>query len=247
MDNQRRQQLVEQYEEIALSLLMDDYANEEGARLMKEFEEAQKNGEISEMPAELDEKCRKLIVKTFAKQERRVRLTRFGKTVAKAAVIVLVALGLLTTTVMSVDALRIPVLNFFIDQSGRFGAITIEQTTNEIESINRSVMTEFESSIPGGFYETQRINTEQFMSLCYADEFGNVISLDVVCGSDESVIDMENTDFTTVEINGYSAVYIKNDRYRLIWTGIDGDYIYTLGAKGIEESAFWELAYSIII
>ena len=70
MSDQRKQQLVEQYEDLALSMLMEDYAQAEGERLLREFEEAERNGELPEMPEELDRKCRNLIETSFAKQAR---------------------------------------------------------------------------------------------------------------------------------------------------------------------------------
>lgn len=70
MSDQRKQQLVEQYEDLALSMLMEDYAQAEGERLLREFEEAERNGGLPEMPEELDRKCRNLIETSFAKQAR---------------------------------------------------------------------------------------------------------------------------------------------------------------------------------
>lgn len=71
MNDRQRQQLVEQCEEAELTLLMYDYAREEGRQLAKEYDEAQENGTLPEVPEELDRKCRALIDGTFAKMERR--------------------------------------------------------------------------------------------------------------------------------------------------------------------------------
>lgn len=70
MDDHRKQQLVEQYEDLALSLLMEDYADEEGERLLQDFKAAKRSGELPELPTTLDQKCRKIIDASFAKQNR---------------------------------------------------------------------------------------------------------------------------------------------------------------------------------
>lgn len=249
MMDQRRQQLIEQYEDAALSLLMDEYANEEGERLLKEFEEAKKNGDLPEMSAELDAKCRKLIDQTFAKMERKERLKRIGKSVAKAAILVFVLLGALSTMVMSVEAFRVPVLNFFFDEGGRFGSVKIDGDSKELEAINCSVVTEFQSCIPSGFVEIRNEISDNYSSLLYVNEKDEemMISLNVVPTSSELIIDTEDIECTSANINGYDVVYIIEDGYRLMWIDENGKFIYTLFARGFQESDFWELAYSIII
>lgn len=244
MMDQRRQQLIEQYEDAALSLLMDEYANEEGERLLKEFEEAKKNGDLPDMPAELDAKCRKLIDQTFAKMERKECLKRIGRSVTKAAVLVFVLLGTLSTMVMSVEAFRVPILNFFFDESERFSSVKTNNS-DVAESINRGIVYRFESNMPSGFVEIQKEIKDQYSSLCYAND-DNVISLSVVRSSGELIVDTENVETTTVEINGHSVVYIIKDGYQLMWVDEQEESICTLFVRGLDESTFWEFAYSII-
>ena len=87
------------------------------------------------MPQELDEQCRRMIRRDSAQNRRRQTARRFGKTAVKAAVAVLVFIGLMTTVVMSVEALRVPVLNFIVEHYEEYISITTnnESTTTAID------------------------------------------------------------------------------------------------------------------
>ena len=123
MNEQKKQKLLEQYDDAAFALLMDEYAEEEGARLMAEFEAAQAAGQVPEMPQELDEQCRRMIRRDRAKK-RGIRAARsFRKVAVKVAVAVLVFIGLITTVVMSVDALRVPILNYITELQNRYTSV----------------------------------------------------------------------------------------------------------------------------
>ena len=246
MNDRQRQQLVEQCEEAELTLLMYDYAREEGRQLAKEYDEAQKNGTLPEVPEELDRKCRALIDGTFAKMERKTRLKRIVRSAAKAAAVLFVVLGVMATTVMSVDALRVPVINFIMDQSGRFSTIkTDDAITDDLDNLD--ILQRLESCLPDGFQEVQRINTDHYISVAYVNDEEHSISLNGVPASDKSIIDTENAKYSDVQINGYSAVFLEKDKLTVIWSDQKSQRVYIFSAKGLEEYLFWEMVYSIII
>ena len=96
-------------------------------KILTEYEEAKQNGTMPEMPEELDAKCRDLIDETFGCARCRARVKRIGAAVAKAAMVVLILLGLSTVTVLSVDAFRVPVLNFLIGRNEKYTSIIFNQ------------------------------------------------------------------------------------------------------------------------
>ena len=93
MNEQKKQKLLEQYDDAAFALLMDEYAETEGARLMAEFEGAQAAGQVPEMPQALDEQCRRMIRRDRAKKRGKQAVRSFRKVAVKAAVAVLVFIG----------------------------------------------------------------------------------------------------------------------------------------------------------
>lgn len=126
MSENKKLELLDQYDDVTFALLMDEYAEEEGARLRKEFEEAQAAGEVSDTSDALDEKCLQMIHRDFAKKRGKDNVRKFIRMTSKVAVAVMVFLGIVTTTVMSVDALRIPMFNFIIEYFDGFAAISTQ-------------------------------------------------------------------------------------------------------------------------
>lgn len=246
MVDNRRQQLDEQYEEIRFSRLMDDYANDEGARLLQEFEQAQVNGDLPDIPAELDEKCRQLIDKSFSKQDRKAQATRIYKLAVKAAVVMLVLLGLSTITVMSVDALRIPVLNFFLRDNKRYSSLTTSEQ-NENTLIQEEITTKMLGiPIPDGYeLVLQDFGDDGSVILCYQDEKNHIIKFQSTPSSQAINIDTEGIEVTEMEINCHDAVFIDKDGFRLVWIDLESEMIFELKATGLDINIFWELAYAL--
>lgn len=245
MHDERRQQLMEQYEEAAISLLMDKLAEAEGAGLLREFEEASQNGTAMEIPAELDAKCRKLIEETFAKQKRGLRLKRIVAPIAKAAVIVLLLLGLSTATVLSVDALRIPVLNFLADQSGRYSSVIFNNHSDAHDPASDNVAARLENNLPEGYSVVQNSIVGSSGTIVCSNAENHLIYLEVTqteCGLN---VDTEDNEYTNAEFGDYQAVFQDKGGYHLRWLNENGQTVYTLVAKGISISEFWELAYAI--
>lgn len=245
MNDRQRQRLVEQCEEAELTLLMYDYAREEGRQLAKEYDEAQKNGTLPEIPEELDRKCRALIDVTFAKMERKTRLKRIVRSAAKAAAVLFVVLGMMATTVMSVDALRVPVINFRMDQSEKFGIIFFDGNAN-IESKDDNVVARFEGNIPAGYVGVQKDVSESSILICYANSEGELISFDAIYSENGIVVDTENSQINPFEKNGIQGYFFSKEGYRAIWADSSESIIYTLYASSLTEKEFLTMLDALI-
>lgn len=243
MEDQRKQQLVEQYEDLALALLMDDYANEEGERLLREFEAAQQDGDLPEIPAELDRKCRKLINDAFVHQERRTWLKQIGHFTAKAAVVVLVMLGLSTVTVLSVDAIRTPVLNFLMDHSGRYSTVIYDNRTPEEIQGENSVISQLENNLPKGYRVTSKEVSDSVSRVVCEDDNKSIIYIHAIKTDAGLNVDAEVTEYTEVDFSGYEAVFWEKNGYTLMWLDDKTQVVYTFFADGLDINTFWETAY----
>ena len=246
MKDHRRQQLVEEYEEIALSLLIDEYANDEGARLLQKYEEAKQNGELAEIPDELDAKCRKLINHSFAAQMRRTRLKKLGSSVVKAAVLMVVMLGLSAALVLSVDAFRVPVLNFLMDRSGEYSKVVLDSYNSDEAQEDNWVVERFEKSIPGTYVITKHAITEYHGTVVAEDLDAHVIYLQYETNKSELNVDAEDIEYISVEFGGYHAVSWIKDGFHLMWLDHNSNTLYTLFAEGLDNIAFWKFAYALI-
>lgn len=246
MSDQRKQQLVEQYEDLALSMLMEDYAEAEGERLLREFEEAERNGELPQMPEDLDRKCRNLIETSFAKQARGQRLKKIVRMASKAAVYAAVFLGLSTITILSVDALRMPVLNFLMDQSGRYSTVVYQNDPVTEIPEGDPVLTRFESNLPEGYRVENRNALGSYFTVFCENENQNSIYLKSTLAAGGLNIDAEVDVYVDLSFSGYEAVFWKKDGYSLMWLDDNTEIVYTLFANGLDENAFWKFAYVLV-
>lgn len=245
MDSKHRQELLDQYEEATMMLLMDEYAEADGARLLQQFEEAEKNGQVPDVPAELDEKCRKLIEGSFAKQERKNHIFQLGRILGKVAIYALVLLGLMTTMVLSVDALRVPVLNFFLEQSERYSTVIFNHEIQADDPAENPLSERMESWLPDDYelVVEEYINGETF--LVYQNDIEKIISLNITYCEGKLFVDTEDSAQKETTINDYPAVFVDKDGYRLMWTDEKTNLAYDFYANGLDAELFEKIAYRI--
>ena len=246
MNDEHRQQLLDQYEEAALTLLMDEYAEADGVRLWKEFENAQRNGEVPEIPAELDAHCQKLIQNSLAHKNSKDKFHKVVRILGKVAVSVLVFLGLATTAVLSVDALRVPVLNFFLHHSEKFSSVTFHEP-NEYEEIQCDVINKAkEVPLPDGYVLSQQvIGNDGSIKILYENNSEHIIALNVTPSIGQISIDTEAVNQIELKIYDFDAIFIEKDGYRVIWFDVENNFTYSLYADNLESDYFWKLVYRI--
>ncbi len=248
MNEQKKQKLLEQYDDAAFALLMDEYAEAEGARLMAEFEAAQAAGQVPEMPAELDEQCRRMIRRDRAKK-RGIRAARsFRKVAVKAAVAVLVFIGLMTTVVMSVDALRIPVLNFIVEHYEKYSKIDLYPTENQIppDSPGTNPTDFLIQFLPEGYASVYYYDNEGLITSGYQNPDGATIFLDMIPGTAVYQFDTENASYEYVEIEDIEIILIEKDGYQAVWLNSDQSIIFSLIASNLSKNEFLDIATEII-
>lgn len=219
MSENKKLELLDQYDDVTFALLMDEYAEEEGARLRKEFEEAQAAGEVSDTSDALDKKCLQMIHRDFAKKHGKENVRKIIRMTIKVAVAVMVFLGVLTTTVMSVDALRIPVFNFFIEHFDSFAAIGTQDTQiSNAENLYEVL----ENLIPSDYTQTQFFENSSMGFVEYENATGATISLDIISNGAYMNIDTEETEYTEVFLSDYKAILTEKNGHQLIWTDETG-------------------------
>ena len=239
MNEQKKQKLLEQYDDAAFALLMDEYAEEEGARLMAEFEAAQAAGQVPEMPAELDEQCRRMIRRDRAKK-RGIRAARsFRKVAVKAAVAVLVFIGLMTTVVMSVDALRVPVLSYLIEHFPQYSNIDFStQPTGEPVEERHDPLPDL---LPDGYHKVYYEVTNGLISSMYENDSADYVVFDMSFASGSFGFDTEDALCESIYLGDYEAILIKKDRLQVIWLDENVQVIYSFSASGLGEDEFMEI------
>lgn len=246
MDSRNEHQLEKKCEDIVFALLIRQYATEEEIQLLKEYNSALKNGTLPEFPAELDKNCKKLINKSFSKQERKKKFTKAVTSITRAVATVLVFVGISTITIMSVDALRIPVLNFFLQESTQYSSVTTNKHSDNTQIAN-DVETKMRGSPMPAEYclVVQDISENGSIKLYYQNSSDKIISFFATPSSEVTNYDTENALTTNVQLHDFDALFIEKDGYRIIWFDAEADIQYDLFADGLEVDIFWELAYAL--
>lgn len=219
---------------------MDEY------KILMEYEKAKQNGTLPEMPETLDVKCRELINEAFGCARRRARAKRIGRAVVKAAMVVLILFGLSTTMVLSVDAFRVPVLNYLVGRNEKYTSINSGQILYTESSTLDKVIRRINEDIPEGYALINSFSTDIQYSVVYQNNEKHVIQF--TCSKENCIIkvDTEDTAYISLAFGEFAAVFSEKKGYKLMWIDDQIDTLCTLYVDGMSEEAFWEYAYWLI-
>lgn len=250
MNNKNTENVQEQYENALVALIMDEYTEAEGAMLLKEFKEADEKGEVPDVPADLDAACRKKIHSHFAKQRSEKTLRCVVKTVAKSAAMLLVVLGFASVLIFSVEAFRVPVINFFLEQHEHFSVIghggsdEPQRETNEHQGNNDVPLA---GLVPNEYLLKKYVPKENGT---YYVSYENGTGERVVCqcnpGYGLSSYDTEDIEIEPVKVKDCEGVLIRKDGIKMIWYVSEEDRTYQIKATNLELDIIWQMAETII-
>lgn len=203
MRNNRTKTLEDKFCDAALNLILDEYAAESGAQLLKEYENT---ADVDSPASTLEEKCRKEIRSFFRKKHFKTALVRCAKT----AVISIVCLGICLTMALSVDAIRIPFLNFFLERSSRYTQVsTYPAAPVESKNVFAALNMDRDSFAPDGYSLSQSdYNTSCFTAL-YANQKDDIASIGVYDIHGNLKVDSEDCTENTLTVNGFEAIHWK--------------------------------------
>lgn len=256
MSIERKEDLIEQYEAAAFALMMSEYAEQEGLRLLQEFEEAKAKSEVPVISEELDKKCRTMIHKAYKKERIKERTKCFLSIAGRTAAVWFVVIGLCATLIVSVEALRTPVINYIIEQHDQFTTINLdkepsEPTTQSTTEYSPSPYgeTPLDGLLPDGYNIAQlRVHDNGTFVAQYKDSFGNIISLSSTLSDGHINIDTENANARVAAIGGFSVYIIENDsKLTFFWFDAEQDLYFHLWATNASHAELWKIAESYIL
>lgn len=149
------------------------------------------------------------------------------KTVPRRIVVVLIAAVITFTMMMSVSAIRTPILNFVIKTYDSFISIFVEKD-EEIKlptNIEHMYMPKY---LPDGFIELSSENYGFNAEAIWMNSASIImLSQDIISEDSKIVIDNQDADYQTTMIDKNEIYYYsKNGSYTMYWS--DGYYIFTL-------------------
>lgn len=238
-----REKLQERYDDAAFALMMDECAEADGEAFLAEFRAAAEAGDLPEIPADLDRRFRDTIKREFAARERKVRFRQFKRAAARVAVAVFAVIGVLSTLVMTVDAIRIPVMNFFVEFFDGFAEIG---TDYEKENHEVDPYLLLEGLLPGD-YEKVVSDTNTMMSFgLYENDNGDTVSLDIISAGAEINYDTEDAVCSTITLNDYEAMIVEKKGYSVIWADEAG-VTYIFYASNISKKDAVEICSTLAV
>lgn len=237
MSENKKLELLDQYDDVTFALLMDEYAEEEGARLRKEFEEAQAAGEVSDTSDALDEKCLQMIHRDFAKKRGKENVRKIIRMTSKVAVAVMVFLGVMTMTVMSVDALRIPVLNFLVEHFEEYVSINTN-SNQEMHKEDPCMM--LADLLPDDYAQVDYSSDTDLIYTMYQNKHGETVTLSILSPGMAMDVDTEDAEYSEVNIGDYRAILLNKNGWNMIWSD-DSGAIYIFRASALTQSQVLEL------
>lgn len=238
----------EKYAGATVGLLMENYADVLSENLLGEMENCKKDN--TDFPQELDKQCLALIKKECARHQRKQCLKTFSKGLQYAAVLVICLFATATTLFVSVEAIRIPIINYFIEKGDGYWEFSSDvNSASNIPSDVIDVTDPLKGLIPSEYKLTLLDGDSlDFLFAIYSADPDKEISFSSQGISSTVQIDAEDADKSQkFEILGNQAVLILKDRaVRLGWVQENKSTIFTLMANDLSEDTVIQIAKQII-
>ena len=205
----------EKLEDAAVSVVMEQYAKALDAGINKKMEDCAE--EV--FPEELDKRCRALIQQEYRKAQNRKRRASALRVLRSAAIVAVVMLSLCSVLFVTVDAFRIPVMNFFIEKTDRYQQLSAKTNEDRVfESFNEA--NPLDGIIPDGFALVNISGTLEDGNL--VAKYSNDNSATIIFFVDHSIgklqIDDEDAFVSESKVAGHDAkLYVEGDSVRLVW------------------------------
>ncbi|MBR2889092.1 MAG: DUF4367 domain-containing protein [Oscillospiraceae bacterium] len=259
MTPKTRDELLEDYEDAYFTLLMNEYLEEEGNRLLHEFQEADARGDVPEVPQKVDRLVHDMIIDGRRRGQRREFVRRVGCGVTRVLVTVLVLIGLMTPLVLSVDAMRNPIISFILEDHGIYSTlIPITDPTQPLTSedyANREPATKelFKGLLPNGF-DYVRGEPNLSKTWLYIFKNRNNENATIVCmsvkDSSSPKIDTEDAQVYSISVAGYTGYLIEEEKssgmtIHIIWHVPAAQRYYSVICSGLNRDRVIRLADNV--
>lgn len=244
----RRERLIDNYEDALFAVLMDKVAEEEGAKLREENQRLQEDP-AAEVPERVDAVARQTIRKAFAGQNRRSALHVAKRVLNTVAMIVLICSAIFATAYAAFPEVRVKTLNLLIqssDVASRLVLVNDENNSNRTRD-DENVLCGY--SIPGlkDFSVVDQDEGRLGGWVEYRSVMGETVRISITT-SKTKYIDTENIDsIEDFTIHDYSGIMIKKEnRVTLTWAEPDHSTYITLVCTNLNSNFALQTAERIL-
>lgn len=233
---QIQKKLYEEYEDSLFKLVMHNAAAKEGQLFLEKKAKLENDLEFQPSPAAV-RKFRHQLDIHLKKQQAYARKQRILNTINRVAVAMVIMLLVLGSVVMTVEAVRVRVLNFIMNVEPEYTSFELkgnDKSGSAIVDWHKAYVPTF---IPAG-YEVSGVSTGQFeKSIEFKNKQGLLITYMELSESSKPQLDTENAStIKTININGYEGkLIVKDSLVTVIWPM--NDHMYIIRGQIKEETA----------
>lgn len=230
----------EKLEEATLSVFMDQYAKALDAGVDSLMEDCAEDT----FPPELDQRIQKLIAKESAKERNKKRRKTALRMLCSAAAAIVLLLGTCSVLFVTVEAFRLPIMNFFVEKTDRYWELSGVPNTDKIPDafnpenpLDGILPDDFELVSLDGSWEEGCLTAEY----CNGDKAIIYFSVDSV--SSNVQIDTEGSLVSSIKVNGHDAkLSMEGDCIRLSWIDANTSKMFALCTTNIAEESVMAFA-----
>lgn len=219
MDNRKiDQDVYERYVDATVALFMEYYS---AARAEDMHEKLVGNEKIKvAFPSALDERCRVLIKKEHARRQRKQRIKSLAKGFRYAASFGIILLALASVLFVSVEAIREPIINYYISLSDKYLEISHSGNVDISNANSIDWKDPLAKLVPKGYTLSMQYENQQGSVVAiYDNETSESIFFMLDPVNDIKRIDTENAqNIRSLQIAGCDGVLIaKNGEVTIAW------------------------------
>ena len=219
---QVRKKLYEEYEDSLFKLVMHDVAEKEGQLFLEEKEKLKNDPEF-QPSQEAIQKFSKQVDAHFKKTKSHARRRRVGQALNKAAIAMLIMLVILGASVMTVQAVRVRVLNFLMNIQQEYTSFQLKDSGSGSEDDGTTIdwhQTYVPTYIPDGYEVSATSQNENYKKIEFTNSQGLLLTYMELGEGNKSQLDTEEASvFETININGHEGtMVVKNSLATVIWS-----------------------------
>lgn len=240
--------IYERYVEATVALFMEYYS----VVSLPESIHAELDGinhEDFNFPTELDHRCRQLIRKELSRYRRKQYLKNISKGFRYVAACLVAVLALTSFLFMTVEAIRIPIINYYIENVDGHWEI-YGQENSEAQNSNDAI--DVQNPLSGLIPEEYQLTILEGDSLTnltaiYENAAGKRVYFSGMSGDSWVAIDSENAQFSQkCQIGGCDAVLVVKEGISLTWIHEESSIILSLFADNLTKTDVVSIAEYLI-
>lgn len=247
MNNNISRDVYERYLDAATALFMEYYSCDLGDTIRKETEA--EDNEAFTIPKELDDRCRALIKKGCAERQHSNYWKRIGKGLRYVAAVAVVLLAAASVLFVSVEAIRIPVISYYMEHSEGYWGIS-EDNAPDIPKTDFNLSDPLAGLIPEE-YKLVLLDGESLdrLAAIYENDAGNEIFFSAADSNSSIQIDSEGAQISKIyHHHGKDIILVvEGTEVRLAWIDEDLSITFILIATDMSSDALLDIADHLMI